>query len=756
MKKLSNNRQIAKKQLTTAFKTLEKNFDALKNLYRLSNIPEEEYDEIFNLQLHQLKNIVINYTDDFYYKQRSNKNARRQANYLYERINEVFTTKQSLRKRPVKRIVDMRIGLVMAMLKPYNLPLPNIPMSVWDKFFKSPFFNVYPTIYYQSIADYIDRVGHHPLITDLKNFLVSEDRYDILATLDWNLKKEKTSRNVNLNNIYCADFETTAFEQYTKEGETRVYLWKISNVEKPEKGSLGIDINSFFDYVIKTKNCKIVYFHNLTFDGEFILYNLLKNGYVYTSNSDIEPKEITGIVTDNGLIYQLKVNFGKKIVEFRCSYRLIPFKISKIGENVGFPKLQENHNYDEFKNYNSIYELPEEEIEYITRDVFIMCLALKKFIRLGVKGITIAGCAYKYWLSTVKDKSLFDEISEEANEFARRSYKGGITQAFGDNVGCIIEGVSYDKNSLYPFVMMNDMPVGDPVIYEDYEEALKDIKHPLRLMCLLISEGKIKNGYVPMLGFRKKLNYEYLPKFEDKIVYIWENEFNLLKEIYDLDDILCLGIHAYKSEPNIFRDYINNWINVKIVSEKQGDNMQRTIAKLMLNSLYGKFGTNPNKYCRLPYFENGKLLYKVEKVEMNYYYTPIASYITSLARCELIKAVELNRDRFVYCDTDSIYLKGKEPCNNIEVDPFKLGAWKYEGYYPRFKCLKAKCYIKQLESGKLVTTIAGLPKDVNKDNENVTFENLEDGLLIENVKLSHKKVKGGIVLVKTPFQIKVN
>ena len=74
---------------------------------------------------------------------------------------------------------------------------------------------------------------------------------------------------------FTADFETCTW----LEDETYVWAWALCDIDNPDDIKLGTDIDSFFKLCQQYKNPRI-YFHNLKFDGEFILYYLMKNGYV--------------------------------------------------------------------------------------------------------------------------------------------------------------------------------------------------------------------------------------------------------------------------------------------------------------------------------------------------------------------------------------------------------------------------------------------------------------------------------------------
>ena len=56
----------------------------------------------------------------------------------------------------------------------------------------------------------------------------------------------------------------------------------------------------------------------------------------------------------------------------------------------------------------------------------------------------------------------------------------------------------------------------------------------------------------------------------------------------------------------MFDKYINYWMEQKIKAGKEGNQPMRQIAKLMLNSLYGKFGSRCKGKSKIPTLdENG-------------------------------------------------------------------------------------------------------------------------------------------------------
>ena len=103
------------------------------------------------------------------------------------------------------------------------------------------------------------------------------------------------------------------------------------------------------------------------------------------------------------------------------------------------------------------------------------------------------------------------------------------------------------------------------------------------------------------------------------------------------------------------------------------------------------------------------------------------------------------------------YLPEEELKQIIDIDDYKLGAWKLESTWKKGKWLRSKCYIEQDYEDKINVTVAGLPKRLGKY---VNFENFKTGfglLASDNTidhKLTYKHVDGGVMLVETDFTIK--
>lgn len=321
---------------------------------------------------------------------------------------------------------------------------------------------------------------------------------------------------------------------------------------------------------------------------------------------------------------------------------------------------------------------------------------------------------------------------------------------------------SYDYNSMYPSQMLEKMPIGNgktlevklPEDYQKARETLLKEGYKQFIVSVWVIKAKVKDGYHPFIGVGKGFSlskaYVYKRELENVKLALWEEEFNLFDSYYDSEYIISY-VTGFKESEGLFDDYIKYWRNVKETST----GALRQIAKLMLNSLYGKFGMNTERISKFPegFDETGKIVWGSYDNPTNTYYAKvISSRICSLARCELVRAIEECGDDFIYCDTDSVYCF--EWCNpNIPLSDNEFKHWKLEGHYPYAKFLKAKLYIKY-DNGKKVVRAAGLPNDTAKKYLN--FKTLYNGYKIEGEKKVKRRVRGGVIIDTTDFKINVS
>ena len=107
-----------------------------------------------------------------------------------------------------------------------------------------------------------------------------------------------------------ADFETTGMNYYKQYGCTKVWLYAVSD-ENCEIVNYGTDIEQFVSW-LRTVRSSVVYFHNLKFDGNFLIDYLLRNGYPFNFGLKAsDEKGFSVLVDDMGSLYSIKIKFSK-------------------------------------------------------------------------------------------------------------------------------------------------------------------------------------------------------------------------------------------------------------------------------------------------------------------------------------------------------------------------------------------------------------------------------------------------------------
>lgn len=349
---------------------------------------------------------------------------------------------------------------------------------------------------------------------------------------------------------------------------------------------------------------------------------------------------------------------------------------------------------------------------------------------------------------------MYPEITEEEDAFIRKAYRGGFTYAdprhSGKEVGA---GIVFDVNSLYPSVMHDcKLPYGKPEWFTGKPPC--NPKRPL-WVAAVSCRFKVKKDHIPCIQLKGNFRFkqtEYIEKSGVEVVFTVTNvDWILINMQYDVKNVEWLGGFCFKANDWQFKEYVDKFTEQKIQAAKEGKPGKRQIAKLMLNSLYGKFATRIEVKGRRPMLdEDGVVRYTDMEVQKRKpVYLPVGVFVTAYARFKTITSAQSVYDRFLYADTDSLHLLGTDIPANLDVDPFRLGAWKHESTFTRAKFLRAKCYTEEID-GELETHVSGMPYNLH---DQVTLDNFDFGATYDG-KLYQKRVPGGIVLVPGEMQIR--
>ena len=556
--------------------------------------------------------------------------------------------------------------------------------------------------------------------------------------------------------MFVADFETT-----TDINDCRVWAWGLVEIGNTDNFKYGNSIDSFMvEMETLAKKNEIVFFHNLKFDGEFLLHWGFTHGFTHVENrSDITDKTITSLISDKGVFYSIEFIFKKfktrlHHVTFRDSLKVLPMSVDRVAKAFGLSLSKLSIDYDSPRMVG--YELTPEEVEYIKHDVVIVAEALKKLHEQGLEKMTTASNALADYKSII-GKSNFERWFPlpDYDSDVRQSYRGGFTYAnpaFSNKA--IGEGLVLDVNSLYPSVMYNKpLPYGEPIFYNG--QYTPDRLYKLYVQ-ILTCHFELKPGYIPTIQLKHSVSFmptEYLTssKGEDITLCLTSVDLELFLEHYEIYNLEWVCGWKFKSSNILFRDYIDKWYAVKEQATRDKNPGLRQISKLMLNGLYGKFAINPSVRNKIPELDiDGSIHYRLgEPGERKPLYIPIGTFITAWARYTTITAAQKVFNRFLYADTDSLHLIGTTPPDDLDIDDVRLGAWKIENTFTRAKFIRAKTYVEEID-GSLKVTCAGLPDYLHPQ---VTFDNFTY-LANYTGKLKPTHVAGGIVLTETDFTIK--
>jgi hypothetical protein len=274
------------------------------------------------------------------------------------------------------------------------------------------------------------------------------------------------------------------------------------------------------------------------------------------------------------------------------------------------------------------------------------------------------------------------------------SYRGGLTDIFykGKFTG---KYYKLDVNSMYPYVMANNVfPTKLTTVIKDFPSSkVNDI--PNKYVWIARCDITLSKA-VLALRYKKKLCL-----VEGNITTtITSAEYEAFKQYITINKIHEIAI--YESSP-LFKEYVEYFYTKRLEAKSKGDNSNAMFYKLLLNSLYGKFGQMVRERELVNVTELDDILTNeelqgnnnadiniVSKIGDKYLilgayklstnsFPAIASFVTAYARCYLMQLILTAKEENVYyCDTDSLivneegFMNLKPFINNNELGKLKL------------------------------------------------------------------------------------
>lgn len=553
--------------------------------------------------------------------------------------------------------------------------------------------------------------------------------------------------------FYCADLETTVEEDTKNQKTTEAWsaaIVKINTEEVHVFGRLGNLITWLSN---KNEKYIVVYFHNIKFDGAFVIDWAFKNGFsnafenenekIFKSKFELDDHDMTYLISSRGQWYEICLKINGVLIEFRDSLKLLPFTLRDIGKS-----FDTKHKKLEMEYKGHRYEdcpITKEEMQYIKNDVLVLKEALEFMFGEGHDKLTIGsccleefkktyGCTWEHYFPDLSAIKIPEEIYgyPNADEYIRKSYRGGWCYQVKGKEGVHYNGTTFDVNSLYPSVMSAESgceyPFGTPKFFTDeIPDYAKDKGkyYFVRIRCRF----KLKEGYLPWLQIKGSCFYcptECLEDsdftYYDKTSKSWKKtrfmmkdgetieakptltftctDYELFKEHYEVYDEEVLDGCWFYSQKGLFDKYINKYAEIKKISK----GARRTLAKLFLNNLYGRLSTSPDssyKVARLR--EDGVVTFEtVVKRDKETVYIAAGSAVTSYAKNFTIRAAQKNyygvdKAGFIYADTDSIHCDlPADQVKGITIHPTDFCCWKAECSWDEALFVRQKTYIEHV------------------------------------------------------------
>ena len=589
--------------------------------------------------------------------------------------------------------------------------------------------------------------------------------------------KRRSQSKHRLLNVYSAfDIETSTVwinpdhKQY--DVHSFMYVWQFQLEEYTVKGRTWEEFFAWLkvlrdaigrirtDQHLEVNPLLIIWVHNLAYEFTFLsgLYNFTNDECFFR---DVR-KPIYCRMFDT--------------FEYRCSYIQTNLSLAALCKQTGVPVKLSGQKFDYDKVRFPWTELTPFEEEYTTRDVESLVKAMKYRVSRGGDNlqtvpITSTGYVRRECKEALKDHYLdMRELKPGEREYRllRKAFRGGNTHANRYFVDQIVDDVySYDISSSYPTQQLTHPFPIRPYRWLELNQRtpMKRFERVLRFIGLGYSvvgtyqfkNFRLKNHREPIpyisLSRCQAMGTEDIPLKLDNgrilecgyvEISMTEIDLQIVMDQYTFDyiDVLECMVAQQDYLPAEYRDVIQNYYNKKTAlkgDDSEDGQYMYMKSKNMLNAVYGMSATDP--VHQDIYYQDGdyqvsgyesytqdELLKLLKNAAFPYQWGVVT---TALARKQLQDAIKLCGDKIIYCDTDSVKVKGKI---NIDVlnDKLKkkaiqqkafaddmnghrhyIGLFEFDGHYDHFITQGAKRYAYESD-GHLGVTVAGVSKKINE------------------------------------------
>lgn len=385
--------------------------------------------------------------------------------------------------------------------------------------------------------------------------------------------------------------------------------------------------------------------------------------------------EYDDIMVINGRLSQFKIG----LCEFRDSVNILPISLDQYAKEKIDYAIMEKEQREKPENVKTISD-------YLKSDCVNLYNLVTEFERNYGRNMTLAGTAMKIWQK--QTGIMLKESIPDYYDIFSPYYYGGRVQCFKRGV------IDYpfelvDINSAYPFAMLERHPISLSYKWEHGDTSIKNIG-PLFFTVECVARG--------CFPYREKTGLIFPNDNERRRYTVTGWELQAARDTGTISGEKVIG-HYWHSDYIDFTEYVKHFYALRLQAKTNNDKAKDIFAKLLLNGLYGKFGSNPKKYKKFELWPQSELVnlknnYNDDEAfqfggligpwllaeralteeEQRYYNVATAASVTGFVRAYLWRAI-CECDNVLYCDTDSI------AAENVSALQFgnRLGEWEQVG-----------------------------------------------------------------------------
>jgi hypothetical protein len=310
----------------------------------------------------------------------------------------------------------------------------------------------------------------------------------------------------------------------------------------------------------------------------------------------------------------------------------------------------------------------------------------------------------------------------EEYDAGRAAYYGGRCE-----VGQVSAptGRRYDIHSAYPWALTMDVPVGESVELDSTaaKRALVAGQYGSYQARVSVPESEL-----PPLPHRAASAHKLGRLHKGRLVWstgvvdgAWTHVELEHAQSHGAKILRVEGARVWSASAPLYAPYVEHAYEHRRIAREAGDTAWASLMKFLANSLSGKLAqrcdvselvVTPERPDETWDWLGGNV-YARKKRKLGGNMRPIqAAYLTSRVRATLHDRLARHEGAWLYCDTDSTYLRGGDASG---VHESELGAWGDEGPMSEWSALGPKLYRYVDESGRRVVRAKGVPEATWED-----------------------------------------